>query len=264
MNSYRCAFTFSWLLILTACQPEEISIAEPKLDYYIDSFNTADSGFQPQTKVSYEYHASGVLDKYTVSSYSTGAGSPIVQHYFVFSYDNNKVQHIKGYLPDSSSPYIEYSYQYISDSGVSKITENNHASGISSEANFSYDQSNETVKVSYLFSNGGSFEYEYNYKSRNILSDKTTKGTQVCSDGAYTYDQHINPFRNLGYVDYLLTNLSANNKLTENINYTGCSFPSLVPESYSYAYDERGYPILATTTYKGNNATKSQKKIFYK
>ncbi len=105
-------------------------------------------------------------------------------------------------------------------------------------------------KSSYTFSNGGSFEYEFNMSGGNVVTDKTTRGSQLCSDGQYTYDDGINPFKNLGYTDYLLTNLSANNKLSENTNYINCSFPSFIPESYSYEYDDRGYPTLITTFYK--------------
>ena len=116
-----------------------------------------------------------------------------------------------------------------------------------------------------LFSNGGSFEYEFHMSDGNVVTDKTTRGSQVCSDGQYTYDDHINPFKNLGYTDYLLTNLSANNKLSEDINHINCSFPSFIPESYSYEYDDRGYPTLITTFYKsGSTVTRSQMEIFYK
>jgi hypothetical protein len=141
---------------------------------------------------------------------------------------------------------------------------NEFRNGINSEAIFSYDAQN-SVKVSYTFSNGSSFEYEYFNGGGNIASDKTTKGSQLCSDGEYTYDQNVNPFNKLGYVDYLLTNVSANNKLTEKVNYVACAFPSLVPDSYLYEYDANGFPTVITTLYKsGSTVPKARKELFYK
>ena len=97
------------------------------------------------------------------------------------------------------------------------------------------------------------------------MTDKTTRGSQLCSDGQYAYDDRINPFKNLGYTDYLLTNVSANNKVSENINHINCSFPSFIPESYTYEYNDLGYPTLITTHYKsGSTVVRSQKEIFYK
>lgn len=254
--------TFLSILIFGSCEDEEITPSGTRLDYYTESFDITDLGFEPQLKVKYEYRASGKIHKYTVLSYDPDTDAMEQQRYFAFSYSDDKVEGIKGYLPGNQTPYIEYAYQYLPNDKVSKITENNRAAGINSEANFTYSE-NGTVKVSYVYSNGGSFQYEFDYASGNILRDKTTRGSQLCSDGQYTYDQHNNPFKNLGYVDYLMTNFSANNKLTENVNYVGCAFPSLIPESYTYEYNEHGYPISATTLYQSQGSLKKSKKEFY-
>ena len=168
----------------------------------------------------------------------------------ISSTPTTQVSKINGYLPDVPNPYLEQTYEYFPDGRVSKIKETNGSTGLNSEANFVYDDAHQSTKVFYTFSNGGSFEYEFNMSGGNVVTDKTTRGSQLCSDGQYTYDDGINPFKDLGYTDYLLTNLSANNKLSENTNYVNCAFPSFIPESYSYEYDDRGYPTLITTFYK--------------
>lgn len=250
---------------MAGCENDEISKSSGKLDYYIESYDLDGPGngltFTPHIKVKYKY-SGDKLTRYTVFSYGPDLKSLIEQRHFDFSYLNDRVDKIKGYLPDASNHYIEYSYQYLSDSRVSKITENNFGAGINSEANFSYNDTEESVQVAYSYSNGAGFEYEFNYVTANILTDKTTKGDQLCSDGAYTYDDQKNPFNDLGYVDYVLSNLSANNKLTENVNYVGCAFPSLVPESYSYEYNDKGYPAVAITHFSSD--AKSEKKFFYR
>lgn len=262
------ALSFLTVLQLLACEDDKITTTKPsapRLDYYVESFDYPGLGFKPQLKVTYEYFETGELSRYTVLSYNSDSGSLSELRYFVFSYLNNRVDKIKGYQADDDIPYIEYSYSYLPDGRVSGIQENNYSTGINSQAGFSYDTSGSIVNVSYTFSNGGSFQYEFQYSGANVLQDKTTRGSQVCSDGKYTYDQHLNPFRNLGYVDYTLNNLSVNNKLTEDINFLGCAFPTLIPVSYAYEYNESGYPTVVTTSYKsGSSITKSKKNLFYK
>jgi hypothetical protein len=253
--------------ILAGCQDDESPIAatDQKLDYYIESFDVDGLGFDPQMKVTYEYNSEGKVTKYTVFTYNPNVGSLQELNNFDFSYVNNRVDQIKGYFANKDIPHVEHSYVYLADGRVSKISEKNTAAGVNSEANFSYHAADNSVKVAYTFSNGGSFEYEFFSNGGNILSDKTTKGSQLCSDGEYTYDQHINPFNNLGYVDYSLTNASANNKLTEDVNYVACAFPTLVPQSYTYEYDENGFPTIVTTLYKsGSPSAKGRKELFYK
>jgi len=258
---------FSYLFLMLAlfnCQSEEpITAHEPKLDYYVESYDLPDLGFQPALKVTYEYNSSGKLNKSRVLSYNPDIKSFHELRYFDFIYSDNALSKILGYLPDETNPYLEDTYEYLPDGRVSKINETNTSIGINSEAKFAYDQTNQSTKVSYTFSNGGSFEYEFSVSDGNVVTDKTTRGLQLCSDGQYTYDDGINPFKNLGYIDYLLTNLSANNKLTESTNYINCSFPSFIPESYSYEYNDRGYPTLITTFYKSGTLV-SRKEIFYK
>ena len=258
---------FSYLFLILSlfnCHSEEpITAHEPILDYYIESYDFPDLGFQPALKVTYEYNSSGKLNKSRVLSYNPDLKSFHELRYLDFIYSDNALSKILGYLPDETNPYLEDTYEYLPDGRVSKIKETNTSIGINSEANFAYDQTNQSTKVSYTFSNGGSFEYEFYVSDGNVVTDKTTRGSQLCSDGQYTYDDGINPFKNLGYIDYLLTNLSANNKLTENTNYVNCSFPSFIPESYSYEYNDRGYPTLITTFYKSGTLV-SRKEIFYK
>jgi hypothetical protein len=254
------------ILILFGCQSEDVVTAhEPKLDYYVESYDIEELGFQPSLKVTYEYNSSGKLSKSRVLSYNPNSKSFEELRHLDLIYADSALSKINGYLPDAPTPYLEQAYDYFQDGRVSKITETNKSIGINSKANFAYDETKQSIKVAYTFSNGGSFEYEVNMSGGNVVSDKTTRGSVLCSDGQYTYDGHVNPFNNLGYVDFLLTNLSANNKLTENANYVNCAFPSFVPESYSYEYNDRGYPTLITTFYKsGVKASRSQKEIFYK
>lgn len=249
--------------IVVGCDESEVAPKTVQLDYFTEAFDMPGLGFQPQSKTSYEYDNTGKLTRYRFFGFEPTASTLIEQRHFDFTYTDGNLEKIEGFLTDATTPYIKYTYQY-NGAKVAKITENNYAAGINSEAVFSSPTST-SIKVAYTFSNGGSFEYEFVTDGLNIVSDKTTRGAQLCSDGEYTYDQHPNPFKTLGYVDYLQLNVSSNNRLTEEVNYVGCAFPTLIPESYEYTYNSDGYPVEVTTKYKSNDVMmKSVKKFYYK
>ena len=253
-------------LFAVGCQSDAPLPAETsrRLDRFVDTWEILDLGVQHRREVRYKYNSSGNVSDYTVYNWKPNSNTLVKEHYFEFNYDGSQVRVIRGYLPGANSPYIEYNYEYHADGNISRIRENNYAAGVSSVANFYYDASHQAIRVVYTYSNGGGFEYEFEYVDGNILSDKETRGSELCRSGQYTYDNHINPFNNLGYVDYLLSNISVNNKLSENVNHIACSFPTLVPDTYSYEYDSKGYPTLAIINYNSSgNASRTRRKFFY-
>jgi hypothetical protein len=247
------------------CDDNDVNPKTIKLDYYEETFDIPDLDFEPQHKTTYEYDNEGRLSVYTFYGFDPTANALLEQRHFEFSYENNNVATIEGFHVGKTTAYIKYTYEYDANAAVTKIVENNYGAGINSEAIFSYPSAN-VIRVAYTFSNGGSFEYEMNLEGNNILTDKTTRGSQLCSDGEYTYDEHPNPFKTLGYLDYMLMNVSVNNKLTENVDYVGCAFPNLKPESYEYEYNSDGYPTKVVTKYvpyDGITPT-STRKFYYK
>jgi hypothetical protein len=253
-------------IIFIGCDDEGDAVGptETKLHYYTESFEIDGFDFDPQYTVMYDYDNLGQLENYTFYSYDQSSHDLKKERTFMFTYLDGRVKQIEAFLVNSSEPYVTYSYSYLPDSRVANIKEINAGAGISSQADFHY-LADDMVKVAYLYSNGNSFEYEFRYANQNILTDKTTRGAQLCSDGSYSYDTYKSPFQTLGYVDYMLFNMSANNRLTENVNYVSCSFPTLLPESYEYEYDGNGFPTVATTKYKSGGAIRlSRKNFFYK
>ena len=254
--------------LLVGCDDDAANEVVPtavKLDYYEETFDITGLDFQPQSRTIYDYSNDGRLKGYTFYGYDPGANALLEQRHFEFSYVDGKVNEIEGFLVNKTTPYIKYTYQYDASLLVSKIIENNYGAGVNSQATFSYPSAN-IVRVAYEFSNGGSFQYEMTFQGDNVRNDKTTRGTQLCSDGEYTYDQHPNPFMTLGYVDYLLINVSTNNKITEEVNYVACAFPNLKPKSYEYIYNSDGYPVEAVTKYVPHDdiTPKSTRKYYYK
>lgn len=262
MKKIFYGLVFPALFIFESCVDEETAMGtETRLDYYIDSYEVPCLDFIPQMKVSYEYLPSGKLEKETRWTYNPEAETFVQQHYLRFSYSGDLVRLVEVYLPEKDIPYTTYHYVYAPDGRISTITETSDDTDMHATATFSYLEDGH-INVSYAYSNGSAFQYEFDFTTGNILSDKTTRGSQLCSEGAYAYDQQKNPFHSLGYIDFLLTNLSANNKVTENINHIACAFPTLIPEAYAYEYRADGYPSSATITYHPEGALRMSKKVF--
>lgn len=233
-----------------------------KLSHYITYQTDGSNIFTPQSKVTYSYNHNGSPDKMTFFAYSDSLGTFVPQRYFTFSYENNRLKKLSGFHADSEQYYVEDIYEYHADGSVSKISEHNYGAGINAEVALSYNYTNRVIDASYTFSNGGAFQYQMILPHGSMTSDRTNRGAQLCSTGTYVNDKNINPFKHLGYTDFLLRNYSLNNRTSESVTYSGCAFPTLVPEQYEYQYDPTGYPITSVTNYR-NTDFKMKTEYFY-
>lgn len=203
---------------------------------------------EPNSKVEYQYNGarvSGIKNYLWVTESNTF----VVQTTSEFLYQGNVLQKIITRDANDVNNYFEDNYTYDTDGNVVHI-QHKPATGVTTDVDLTYAAGGRSVKAAYKFSNGGAFDYEVVKESGNVTSDKTTRFSELCSTASYTYDKNVNPLAHLGYVDYLFRNYSIGNRLTEDANYVGCAFPSLVAESYSYVYDADGYPLKQETTYK--------------
>jgi hypothetical protein len=234
------------------------SIAAKKVSHYItymemnDPTNPGTTYMAPQQKVSYAYNAFGKPEKMTVYGYSAETNSFTEDRYFLFTYSGNRVVKLAGYHAATHEHYIEDHYEYLTNGNVSKISEQNYGAGTETEVTFTYNYTDRVIYASYSLSNGQGFTYEVFYDHKNIETDRTSRSGSLCSRGEYAYDKNINPMKHLGYVDFLLRNYSINNRMTEDVQYLACAFPTLIPERYGYVYDADGYPTEATTYYASN------------
>lgn len=208
--------------------------------------------FPVQSKTEYEYDIAGNIKRATTYDYSSQTSTYTASQYSTFTFDGKRVSVIKQYTATDDQLSLRDDYQYGVDGELLKITESNYSAGTTGTMNFAFDAQQQGNAI-YAFSNGSGFTYQFSYALKNITSDKTTKGAQLCNQGTYTHDKNINPFKHLGYVSFVLNNYSVNNTLTEDVAFSGCSYPELVPESYTYKYDDDGYPTEKTTHYKGRS-----------
>lgn len=233
------------------------SKAAKKLSKYITSrqVNVADTGivYQPESSASYFYNSDGHLESIRHEMFNPQTSQFEETSVESFTYDGNVVSKIITTL--NGLPYLEYQYEY---GQLDKITETNHNTGIVTtqltRRNYQTNPNDSSVSIDYSFSNGISIIYDFGFLFKNIVNDRTRQSGQVCNLGKYTYDKNINPFTHLGYIDFNLQNWSANNKLSEDVNFIACGYPTVIPLFYYYTYDQDGYPLKKITKYKpGSN-----------
>lgn len=207
--------------------------------------------YVPISKTTYEYQNGSVS---TIRNYTWSENNEafVDQSHSEFTYEGKNVKQILTYLAGSTAVYSEDNYTYDAEGYASHIQ---HKGETTTEVDLEHLFGDRLVKAKYRLSNGGGFDYEFQNQYGSMKSDRTTKGSQLCSEATYTSDKNINPLKHLGYTDYLLRNYSISNRLTESASYVGCAFPSLVAEQYSYIYDEDGYPLKSTTHFKGTVST---------
>jgi len=201
--------------------------------------------YQPNIKTEFTYTSEGRLEHIHHKTYNPETAQFEETTTDTFLYDGDVVSEIITVM--DGRPYSEYRYSY----GIeNKITATLHyAKELVGTQTSKTDSENNRVNVAYSYSNGRAFTYAFDFWYKNIVSDITTQGL-VCNTGSYAYDKNINPFRHLGYMDFNFENWPVNNKVTEDVHYIACGFPTIIPVAHAYTYDADGYPLTKITTYK--------------
>src|SRR5207247_6187424 len=134
----------------------------------------------------YQYNSAGKIEKITYyEDYSSDAAAQVSTRYRAFNYSGGTGALLKltEYLSSNGSVLFEDTYEYGVDGLLLRITEtrsglNGPLMGVMS---LSYDTTNVQAKASYQYSNGGGFDYSFEYYFKNIVDDKTTKAGELCS-----------------------------------------------------------------------------------
>ena len=215
--------------------------------------------YQPNLKDIYNYNSYGQLASIQHQIYNNLTSQFEETALETFTYEGLRVMKIVLTLPNGKVDR-EYLYEYAVDYGrANKITQTNFTIGFVSTQVVEKDYTADHPKVlmNENFSNGHLLSYEFDVLLKNIVSDKTVNDNEICSTGVYAYDKNISPFHHLGFMDFDLRNWSANNRVSTNIDFIGCGYPSLVPLSHFCTYDQDGYPTQIITEYKSGSNSNS-------
>jgi hypothetical protein len=231
------------------------SEAQPKkVLEYTTSYSRRVNGIEtivPASRVTHEYSG----DRIAVQNlYRYNETTKVFVHdsKSEFTWSGDRLVKIETRMIDDNSLTSVDTYSYDASGLPNRITHQSLTAGVTTNVDLAFKFNGRLVNASYSFSNGQAFQYEMVLDNGNMKSQRTNRDTQVCSVGEYTHDKNINPLKHLGYVDYLLRNYSNSNRLTEDVRYIGCSFPTLVAETYDYVYDGDGYPLKSTTNFRAS------------
>ena len=208
----------------------------------------------------------------------------------VYSYNpDGKLQKIEFYdkLPQYSDLRLSWSKVYIStygklsrinymiDQGAAfgylELTYNAERTKIVGMKEISYDQSADVsveysypsgyarINFDYVFANGRGMEYTLKIKAGNKIEDSAL-GVSGGESGTYRYDFNINPYAHINLPNIYLSNLSKNNLVDQQKNYSG-SIPSAEPYKFEYTYDEEGYPKELLKSFKNYSSGEHLSKI---
>jgi len=226
-------------------------------EYFLGSDGAPVSGTQEE----YQYTPDGKLDKIIQSSYSaqTSSFTPTGRDEFVYSGPAlNKINRFFG------TTLIE-EYVYSGNVGFYRpgaITKNSGGYNDVAQFDFAFEPGKPAIKIEYTVSANNTTTniiYTGTVDWKTITTTREIKENELCNEGQFTYDKYINPFRHLGYLDYYAGNFSANNTVSESVNYYSCGVPDLQPTLHTYTYDG-GFPVIKETIYKAQPPYQEQRK----
>jgi hypothetical protein len=246
------------LVLMQACQKADVIPSIPKLKS-VTSFIEKNSAFRELDKTVYEYDNGSVPVRSSYSTFDVLSGT------FV-QFSETDYHYTNGRLADMEQRLVDYGqikttrYEYKNNT-VSKI----FVSGdVSTTVAISYK--GDTVQAFYSLSNGRFFTYKFSSAaSGNVQFERTIDDSnRLASEVTHDFDDKVNPYSLLGFVDPYFTNYSRNNKLKTSSHYY-TSFPTSVPVSYEYEYDARSLPLSVITTYVSypNGGTSAKLKVVY-
>jgi hypothetical protein len=234
-----------------------------KLAYTVSYQTPPGNTLVPDEKLVYHYNTNGKLERLMSYSFSSETSAFEIAGYYLFTWSGQSLAKLSRYNYPDNSLIREDTYQYGGSEVLVKITQE---WGSIIEMSLNADEKGKII-TTYRHSNGAIDEFEFLTTLKNLVLSKGYRPNEalLCNEGVYTYDRSINPFKHLGYIDFSLTHYSINNRLTEDINYIDCAFPEVWTESYSYEYDDQGYPTVKTTHYRNKKGIPfiAQTRYFY-
>jgi hypothetical protein len=222
-------------------EPDPV-IEGTKLKSITVNISNNSGGFSAGSKTVYDYSSSGRVDTEKYYYFDSMTKDYVLSTTASFSYTDGVVSKISE-VNEESGHVATTTYTH-SDGKPSGI---NIDDGIDTEITISYH--GDTIQALYKHSNGRFFTYRFSVSGNNIGFEKTIDDSNVVSSKlSNEFDDGLNPYALLNFVDPLFTNFSRNNKTKTSSQYFTHQ-PQSVASSYEYEYNDRNLPVKQITTY---------------
>jgi hypothetical protein len=243
------------LLLAAACHsdnPEPAPAADlPKLRTVTTYFRNGQGEFSPSMMATYFYGVDGRFERSEglIFNTSTSEFKPYSKTALTYN-ESGRVSRLEAAVTGTSVKEI-VQYQYDNTGRVTHMSVDESGAIPDVEISVTYEPG-DTLKAFYQYSNGDSFTYKAFVNNGNIAYEKTiTNDNRLSSESANHFDDHVNPYNALGYLDPLFSSYSKNNKMSVATEvYIGT--PEGKPEFYDYTYNEAGLPLTQLITLKSN------------
>jgi hypothetical protein len=233
------------LAIFSGCENNDIT-PEARVIHLksVTSYFEHDAGnFQPSSKTKYAYDAEGDLSQKSYSTYDIMEQDFTVFSTANFTFKEGKLEKIVEVIGTSLTKTTTFEYS------ADKLVAIHIDDEVDTDATIQYLE-NGVIEVLYTHSNGRFFKYRISSSNDNIVTEQTfDESGNLSSEIVNEFDSGTNPFSILGYHDPFFTNFSQNNKVKTISEYYS-SFPTMVPVSYEYVYNEKNLPTEQTTAFQ--------------
>ncbi len=212
------------------------------------TYNLVEGAYKAISKTAYEYLPDGNIKK--IIYYQKKAdNTPYISMSEEFMYNNGRVEKINKYNESQTlSGYISFSYD-----AQGRVAAMDHKiNGEQTIASVSYSNvvSRQEVQIHYRYPGKNvDMNYFMTFAGDNLVECAATTFNHSSELSQYSYDSNINPYAHMNYPDLFLSHNSKNNVAASQQSFMA-SYPVAVVRSYSYKYDNEGYPVELVREYK--------------
>jgi hypothetical protein len=208
-------------------------------------YQEVDAEFIPSDRTEYTYDVDGYLMGAKHFYYDNQLEEYVLRSKETFTYNNDNLRSITQVTEGTNAQtFVEYDYKNGSLYKIFVDQDINTTITIKEAAG-------DTVEAFYAHSNGRSFTYRFCYTDNNIVYEETWNDSgKKSSEIVNEFDNMINPYSLLGFVDPFFTNYSKSNKVKTEEEYFNEAFPESVPSDFTYEYLDTKLPSQQIITYK--------------
>ena len=195
--------------------------------------------YVPQSKNEYLYDAAGKLIH--INYFLKRADKSVyIAMQDELEYSGSNVQTVRRYN-EAGVLTGTTSFSYNNEGKVTRISQNENGEQTTGVVQY-FNNTHKEVSIHYTY---GSQTYTRDYimtlNRGNVMKDIAYTSNQTSETGLYEHDLQINPYVHMKWPNLFLSNSSKNNLTKQYKNYQH-NYPDAVPYSFSYTYDNEGYP----------------------
>ena len=213
-----------------------------------ESFLFVQGDYRPDSRILYTYGTKGIS---AIEFYQKKPQYEELQftNKHLYNYSGNNVSRIDFF--DSANTAIGFANFTYNAQGTKVINMQQKSYDVETYAavEHSFPAGAAEITVDYLYNNGNAMEYKMKIRGGNKVEDQAISSTGGGEAGTYKYDFNINPFAHMNMPNIFLSNLSKNNLIEQQKNYSG-NIPSAEPYKFEYTYDADGYPVELVKHFK--------------